>query len=178
VLFFLIDHLRNGLGRATLLFQRAPNLIILACFIVFAVFAEHPALLGGTFSFTPKGLMPFLLMAAMVFMIFSITLALNDKLLWVNPAICALGEVSFSAYLLHFFVLNRFARWLPFAGPGHVGYAAIGSMIALWVCALPITFGMSKLTYEFVERPAIKMGARIARRLVGDRPAVRREAAG
>jgi peptidoglycan/LPS O-acetylase OafA/YrhL len=178
VLFFVVDHLRSGLGRATRLFQRAPNFTILACFIVFSALAENSTLFDSTFSFTPRGLLPFLLLAAILFMIFAITLALNDKLLWVNPVICSLGEVSFSAYILHFFVLHRLGGWLPFADPSHAGYAAIGSLAALWFCTLVITFGISKLTYEFIERPAIKVGARISRLLVGNCLAARRVTTG
>ncbi len=173
VLFFLIDRLRNSVGRATRAFQRAPNLIILACIILFAVFAENPGLLGDIFSFTPKGLVPFLLVAALVFMIFAITLALNDELPWLNQPICALGEASFSAYILHFFVLDSLAKYLPFVDTKSSGYAAVASMMMLWLCTLLATFGLSKLTYKIIERPGIKLGARISRQLAAKRSLTR-----
>jgi peptidoglycan/LPS O-acetylase OafA/YrhL len=43
---------------------------------------------------------------------------------------------------------------------------------------LIITFGISKLTYEFIERPAIAVGARISRLLVGNRLVARPVATG
>jgi peptidoglycan/LPS O-acetylase OafA/YrhL len=166
ILFFLIDQLRNSAGTTAQIFRRTPNLVILACIAVFTAFAEHPSLLGGTFSLTPKGLIPFLLVAALIFTVFAITLALNDRLAWVNRPICALGEVSFSAYILHFFVLTSLANCLPFVDTKSAGYAAIASMILLWLCTLVATFILSKLTYELIERPGIKLGTRISRRLI------------
>lgn len=178
VLFFLIDHLRNGSGWPNRLFQSAPNFAILACLVVFATLAEYPTLFDSTFSFTFRGLTPLLLLAAILFMIFAITLALNDKLLWVNPAICSLGEISFSAYILHIFVLHRLAKWLPFVNIDYSGYAAIGSMIVLWAFTLVATFALSKLTYELIERPGIKVGSRISRLLASNRLTARRWTAG
>jgi peptidoglycan/LPS O-acetylase OafA/YrhL len=172
VLFFLIDHLRNHQDGISRLFRKAPNAIILVCIAAFVLLAEFPAGIPATFHFSPNGLIPFLLLASFLFMAFSITLALNDRLLWTNRAICALGEVSFSAYILHFFVLHRLAHWLPAVDTDSTGYAAIKSLAILAPCTVVATFGLSKLTYRFIEQPAIRFGAYIAGLFVRVRPVV------
>ena len=162
VLFFLIDHLRHQQDGIARLFRKAPNAVILLCIAIFALLAEFPSGITGTFHFSPTGLIPFLLLASLLFMAFSITLALNDRLLWTNRAICALGEVSFSAYILHFFVLHQLANWLPAVDTSSTGYAAIKSLVILVTCTVALTFALSKLTYRFIEQPAIRFGSRMA----------------
>jgi peptidoglycan/LPS O-acetylase OafA/YrhL len=88
-----------------------------------------------------------------------LTLALNAKSPAINRWVCAMGEASFSAYILHFFVLAELVRLLPaLFEPAATGYTAIFRCLALWVAAVPITFVLSTATYRMIELPMIRVG--------------------
>jgi peptidoglycan/LPS O-acetylase OafA/YrhL len=74
----------------------------------------------------------------------------------VNPAINALGRVSFSAYVLHFAVINLFYLVRPdWLSGGFFGFVVV---LAATVIA---TFLISALSLKYVETPGIEMGRRI-----------------
>lgn len=161
LLFFAIDHYRKRPSPAVSLLSRWPAVTISLCLVLFVFMAEKPDLLDPRFSLSPLYLMPFLLAAALIFMVCSLTLALNSNTILVNRVICMLGEVSFSAYILHFFVLHWLSKNVPFIDVQRTDYPAIGTLALLWVMTLPCTFALSKLTYELIEKPMIKVGAKL-----------------
>ncbi|HEY2513103.1 MAG TPA: acyltransferase [Polyangiaceae bacterium] len=82
---------------------------------------------------------------------------------FVNAFLRRLGRVSFSIYLIHYafrllceVLLGRKLNWL--FGAGSV-YAILGLFVAItlasWACA--------EVTFRFVERPGIELGARVSR---------------
>jgi peptidoglycan/LPS O-acetylase OafA/YrhL len=84
----------------------------------------------------------------------------------VNPAICAVGLISYSAYFWHFFVLYL-AAW-SFPTLSRTSIAAI---------VVPVTLALSTLTYLGIERPMMRLGARIASQRAGTVVEAKRSAA-
>jgi peptidoglycan/LPS O-acetylase OafA/YrhL len=81
---------------------------------------------------------------------------------FINRPIRALGQVSFSAYLLHFSVLHKLPLVLPGIFDVHAtGVRAIFVFLALWLTAMPITFALATLTFRLVETPMIGVGRRL-----------------
>ena len=77
------------------------------------------------------------------------------RLSWVldNPATRFLGRISYSTYLLHFFVINALMPIVIQHAALHDKYKA-----ALWllVAGTPIVILVSWLSYRFIETPGIK----------------------
>jgi peptidoglycan/LPS O-acetylase OafA/YrhL len=87
--------------------------------------------------------------------------------LLVNPLTTTIGKLSFSMYLSHFAVLDGFAaagisRW--FTGGGNA--AALAHYLLLVIA----TAAVSRITYVFIERPAIAAGRGVIERLETGRP--------
>jgi|SRR5680860_292367 len=93
-----------------------------------------------------------------VFAVIAFGLARGAGSWLVNPAICWLGKVSFSAYLWHFAVLSLAAPTIG-SFPGTLAY-----LIAVTI-VLTITLVTSTVTYLCIERPMIRAGSKLATRL-------------
>jgi len=118
----------------------------------------------------PQGLLlvPTLLMATLIFMVVVAVLGNDPRSPFINRVICSLGQVSFSAYLLHFAVVHKLPRLLPGVfDVGATGWRAVFACFALWVVAVPTTYGLSMITFRTIENPMIGVGRRFleARRL-------------
>lgn len=99
--------------------------------------------------------------ASPIFMVFATTLGNAPRNLFNNRPIRLLGKVSFSAYLLHFAVLQQATAMLPsIFNPHATGWTAIGTCLALWLFTIPTTFVLSFATYRWVEEPMIAVGRR------------------
>ncbi len=72
----------------------------------------------------------------------------------INPFTIWIGKVSYSAYLIHFAVLNYLVA------PRISGYADLDFAIAFTV-VVAITVALSSITYWFVEQPMIKFGSSV-----------------
>ena len=87
-----------------------------------------------------------------IFAVFALGLAYWQPLLLVNPLIGWIGKVSFSAYLVHLWVISTFA--IP-----HSTYAE--AFLALTA----ITIAISSFTYFAVEEPCNRLGRYLAKRV-------------
>ncbi len=104
---------------------------------------------------------PTFLAASLMFAAFSLVLAHAEPGLFLNPLARAMGKVSFSAYLLHFAVLDL----LPTAHPSWFGTAASGWraipwFFGSWLVVVAVTYCLSWCTHQLVERPFIALGKR------------------
>ncbi len=91
---------------------------------------------------------------------FVLALARGSRL-FVNPAVAAMGKVSFSAYLIHFALVRLGAAW-PVPLRLHAsGYAAIGACAAGTVLAVALTFAASWISFTIIEQPMINAGKRL-----------------
>lgn len=107
--------------------------------------------------------------------VFLFTLLFIPFVLWVinspnkyltHPLWRALGTVSFSAYLLHFMVLDIIVMWTPItAWPWPV------ALPSLLVVTVATTYALSWLTYHAIELPGIALGRNLIRRMNSKCPA-------
>jgi peptidoglycan/LPS O-acetylase OafA/YrhL len=107
------------------------------------------------------------------FVLWALVVLVKPGKLIVNPAIVALGRVSFSVYVLHFAMLKLTAMILEHVWPfAATGIASVAYWSAMIVIAGGLTFALSKLTYRAIEKPFIDLGKRLTRRAPVAAPAV------
>jgi peptidoglycan/LPS O-acetylase OafA/YrhL len=88
-------------------------------------------------------------------------LALRSMPLLVNRAVVRLGQASFSAYLLHFAVIEAVLRLLPAAVFTPTGLGAAATSGVLFLLVLGVTGLVAQVTYRLIELPAIQLGTRV-----------------
>lgn len=108
----------------------------------------------------------------LVFAVFAFTLADGAGTILVNRPIRHLGKISFSAYLLHFAVLELYP-YLATDVLARLGlrYQPGGEtfLLGALVVVVAITTVISTLTHHLVERPMITLGGRLAAALAARR---------
>ncbi|HET7085166.1 MAG TPA: acyltransferase [Rhizomicrobium sp.] len=179
ILYFTINRLRDSQGGAATAIRQWSWLLLPLCALLFVAIAEIPVL-PQYFAIRPLHLLPNLMAMALLFAALSLVLALKPKNIVVNAPVCAMGEVSFSAYILHFFVIQSLEKALPVLTVESKGVAAIAAFLCFMSLVVLCTFIASKITYEAIEKPMIRLGARVANlvRLRNDaRPAIEKSAA-
>ena len=90
--------------------------------------------------------------------------------LLVNPATRYLGKISYSFYLLHFFVVETVPKaWTVLTHrPGNfagLAYGHLPSFLAMYVVALAITVPICVLSFHWIEQPGIRLGRRLIAKL-------------
>jgi peptidoglycan/LPS O-acetylase OafA/YrhL len=91
-----------------------------------------------------------------------IALSVSPPGVLVNRWVAYVGEVSFSAYIVHFGILDLLTGPLAgFAGLSNQRYAAIACFAAAWVAVVAATVLVSTLTYRFIEVPGIALGRQL-----------------
>jgi peptidoglycan/LPS O-acetylase OafA/YrhL len=74
-----------------------------------------------------------------------------------------MGQVSFSAYLVHFAVLRLFPAFPELLQSQATGVRAIVAFAAGWPVAVGLTFIASKVSYLAIEKPMIEAGKALIR---------------
>jgi peptidoglycan/LPS O-acetylase OafA/YrhL len=173
VLFFVIEGLKEGnLPAVAAPISRWPYILLGLCALLFVALAENPKLFVERFSLMPFAPLPLLLVASAIFFAAAVILANQPQNLFINRPICALGEVSFSAYLLHFFVIHQLVHRLPaIFDATATGYSAIGDCAALLIVTVPLTFVISWITFRLIEKPMIDFGRTLSLSRLGLRRA-------
>jgi peptidoglycan/LPS O-acetylase OafA/YrhL len=166
VLYYIIDFFQKNQEIALIsLIRHWPYTIITVCALALACFGEQTSYRVGIFSLTPLHPFPILMLVSLIFVMFSLVLFLNPSIFLINRVICSLGEVSFSAYLLHFMVLHELTTRMPsLFDLTATGFGAIFAGAALWGATVPITFGLSLFTFNVIEAPMIRLGRRMLER--------------
>ncbi len=142
--------------------QRRSTLVVLACIAASIVAANLP--LPHRLPVALPLLLPTHVMASLIYMVLVATLANAPASPFVNDVACSFGKVSFSAYLLHFFVLHKLCLLMPAVfDRSATGWHAILVYAALWATTVPITYGLSKIAFQFVEQPCLSWGQRLLR---------------
>jgi peptidoglycan/LPS O-acetylase OafA/YrhL len=111
---------------------------------------------------------PGLLAASLVFALFLVSLS-REPWLFSNRYVAAMGKVSFSAYLIHWAVLDLGGNAAALLGYRPTGWHAIGAYIISWFFIVAIVFVLSWITYRMIEQPMIAVGRdlhRLYRRMV------------
>lgn len=110
--------------------------------------------------------LPMHVVFSIAFVLFALGLAMKPNRFFVNPAIRAIGNVSYSFYLTHApvmrvmtAILNRVYR------ATHTEPPALAQYAALWIFGGLATFAVSLLCFRFVEKPGMDLGKRIIKNL-------------
>lgn len=102
---------------------------------------------------------PALLQASLAFMLFVIALAAGRPGGFVNQPLAFVGKVSFSAYLIHFAVIDGIIQSFPsLSGIGATGYWAILAFCLGWLAVVVMTIAASACSYRFIEEPGMGLG--------------------
>jgi peptidoglycan/LPS O-acetylase OafA/YrhL len=128
--------------------------------LVFATaFVPLPHALGGAAPYLPGFLLASLLLAA-----FILALAQARRSLLLTPLAAAVGRVSFSAYLLHYAVIElAVSRHPGLFHTGAGGLAAVAAFAATWLVVMALTFAAAWCAYRVLERPMMAAGKSLAR---------------
>jgi peptidoglycan/LPS O-acetylase OafA/YrhL len=153
----------NGKKVATFLGER--HIWVLALSIVFILLLTqqgHSKYFYSSFPWLPTHII-----VAVLFMLMLVSLlkARLPSALFVNRCMAKMGEVSFSAYVLHFAVLDAVKHGKNLFGLGVTGVSAIFYYGAVLTLVTVLTYGISRVTYHFIETPFVKLGRTIANRL-------------
>jgi len=85
----------------------------------------------------------------------------------VSRYAAAMGKVSFSAYLLHFAVLQGLRLVPSIYHADATGYGAILAFALTWPVAALLTFGAAWCSYHLIERPGMALGKTVIARRRG-----------
>lgn len=88
----------------------------------------------------------------------------SGRTVFVNRAAQEMGKVSFSAYLLHFAVLDLVERFPAVFGTQAAGVRAILYFGAGWVVVVVLVFLVSAAQYRLVELPMMNLARALTRR--------------
>jgi peptidoglycan/LPS O-acetylase OafA/YrhL len=106
-----------------------------------------------------------------------LVLALSRHQGWlVNRAAQAIGQVSFSMYLLHFAVLHGVSLLPGMFHTRSTGVIAILAYAVAFVFCTLVSFALSALSYRFIEQPGVALGKRLIARSAATARPVRQEA--
>jgi peptidoglycan/LPS O-acetylase OafA/YrhL len=162
LLFFAFNSINKG-GSVKSLGWRA-TLLLSVCAVAIGALGELPNLTPAFWSLSPFRGPPQVFYITVLLFIIAVLVARNPTSILVNKAIRALGTVSFSAYIWHFFIVHQLAD-IPIINAAHrTGIPAIIYCGVLFVSTVLLTFGASWLTYRYVEKPMINFGAGLAAR--------------
>ncbi len=110
------------------------------------------------------------ILAAISFGAIAVALALRPMPLIANRTMVRLGQASFSAYLLHFAVLEAVRRLLPSMLLAPRGVCAVAVSVSLFLLVLAVTGLIAQASYRLIELPAIRWGERVTQALDPVRP--------
>ena len=168
-LFFWFPNEINAFGFGALVFlalrYRGPehfsaSLIALIAVLGFLALAFVP--LGHFLGDRP--LIPVSLAVCPPLALFVFAMARLRSGLLVNRFAMAMGKVSFSAYLLHFIVLDGLRHFPGLIGADASGYRAIGAFALVWPVAAMLTFITAAAFHYAVEKPGMAAGKALIRR--------------
>jgi peptidoglycan/LPS O-acetylase OafA/YrhL len=113
--------------------------------------------------------LPIHIAESLIFFMFIVVLSKTPSGLFINRPFSMLGKVSFSAYLIHFAVINFLGRIFNLDSSNVV---AIELGISMFTLVIFLTFAFSYMTYRLIEQPMIAIGRKVADRMGGRRHAV------
>lgn len=97
------------------------------------------------------------------FLLFGLGLSAVDKHFLLNKVILFIGKISFSMYLVHFFVLDVLETLFLSSLMNYT--STVGSVIILYIFTLIISVILSHLSFKYVETPGIKIGRNISKQI-------------
>lgn len=130
-------------------------LIILSCFLLNSKSYVHTPFTGLLYP----------VLSAIAFALISIRLAAAEEFKGLFSAVLVrLGQLSFSMYLVHFFILDVFTLIFEKSIYAVVGVPEL-RIVFLYPAVILATFVISKMTYSTVEKRGIEIGGKLIRKL-------------
>lgn len=160
VLYFLVY------GRTTVslaiqdVLQRRAGMI--ACFSIL-LFCALPYIRQGHF-LGDRPLIPSGQLICVPMGLFILALS-THRTIFVNRAVAAMGKVSFSAYLVHFALIDLVVARLDLVYRTMPGFKAVLGFATLYCLIVGMTFVTASLTYRTIEKPMIDLARRLQRRI-------------
>ena len=110
-----------------------------------------------------SGKIPTHLLISIAFMVWALILLIKQTGWAINRYIVKLGQVSFSAYVLHFAMLQAASLIVLFLWDGSKsGIFSIPHAIVIILVTVALTYIASAFTYRYIEQPFIKLGKRLS----------------
>ncbi len=121
------------------------------------------ALLWGLFIlYAQPRFLPVQFTTSAAFALVAYALFLHPFRFFVNPLTMYVGKVSFSVYIVHFALIDRFHYWLPHGFiPNNMGLNYLASSITATMIAVALSF----LTWRWIERPGQRLGGWLIEKL-------------
>lgn len=139
-----------------------PSLWALAAIALFVAPSVLPIRAGQYLGGTP--LVPLFLAICLPLALFVLALSRTKGMPFINRPVKLMGQVSFSAYLLHFLVLDAFHHLpQPYLGGGTEAGVVV-AFVLWWPAFVAATFAVAWLQYRFIELPGIQLGRNLIRR--------------
>jgi peptidoglycan/LPS O-acetylase OafA/YrhL len=109
---------------------------------------------------------------SLILLLLVLALVTHPWRLLVNPVTVLLGKVSFSLYLLHFYVARYVERFLLFEAAHH-GWAGSSKFqfCAEYLLTLFLTLPLALATWQWIEKPGIRLGRSLIGKLEQQRAA-------
>ena len=104
---------------------------------------------------------------AFAFLLLIIALAIYPPPLLVNSAVCFLGRISYSCYLMHFVIMLGVMPHLDFLSKLYYS-GSLKAYALLFTATVLLTVLVSWITYKLIEQPFIRLGSSLASRLNSD----------
>ncbi len=134
---------------------RRPRTIIKK--VAVGLFIVSSCLLGALTRNSNPALPPFFLYS-IVFVIIAYLFAVQPFRLFVNPFLCHIGKVSFSVYLVHFWVIHFVEVHILPALPLANSYLRA---VMMYGCTTLISVIIATITYRLIELPGEEIGRRL-----------------
>jgi peptidoglycan/LPS O-acetylase OafA/YrhL len=100
-------------------------------------------------------------LAAVAFAVAAVALVLRPWVVVVNRFVVAVGRASFSAYLVHFAIIDVLGRVLPASVFRQTGLAAAFAGCGLFLVVFGLTVVAAQVSYRLIELPGIRLGGRV-----------------
>jgi peptidoglycan/LPS O-acetylase OafA/YrhL len=128
------------------------------------VLATAAVLLYSVVGIGSHRLIPEQVFFAFGFLLLILALAIYPLLFLVNPAICFLGRISYSCYLMHFVIMLGVIPRFNFFSKLYFSNS-LEAYALLFAATLALTILVSWITYTIVEQPFIRLGSFLTHRL-------------
>ena len=161
VLYFVQQRLGTPPARRIAVVLRSHGGLIAAAamVLVFATaYVRLPHYLDAS-RFLPPGF----LVVSLFLAVFILALSQVRRSLLLTPVAAAIGKVSFSAYLLHFAVIEIAKSHPVLFHTDAQGMAAVAAFSVTWLVVMVLTFAGAWCTYQALELPMIAIGRNIVR---------------
>jgi len=128
-----------------------PTLLLLAALIFFNLTAS-------------SGTLPYHILYGLSFVFLGLALSKRSYKIIVNPAICYIGKISFSLYLIHFAVIYWLEKF-GFFSPSHSFFSGNLKYALNLIVVFILSIIVSSLSYKLIELPAQALGKKIIKKL-------------